>query len=226
MLTKEQAIENLDEIIKKVEFTRLQVSQHKIVQIIGVSKYNTSSDVTCVYQAGQRAFGENKVQDLKQKQDELEDYPISWHFIGILQKNKINNLIDLNPVLMHSLDSLDLAVELDKKLKARNKTMKCLLQINSSYEESKSGVEPSEAVNIYKIIQEKYSNIILKGVMSIGANSDKKEDIVKSFALTKEIFDKCDGAEICSMGMSGDFELAILNGSNMIRVGSGLFKSL
>ena len=226
MLTKEQAIENLDEIIKKVEFTRLQVSQHKIVQIIGVSKYNTSSDVTCVYQAGQRAFGENKVQDLKQKQDELEDYPISWHFIGTLQKNKINNLIDLNPVLMHSLDSLDLAVELDKKLKARNKTMKCLLQINSSYEESKSGVEPSEAVNIYKIIQEKYSNIILKGVMSIGANSDKKEDIVKSFALTKEIFDKCDGAEICSMGMSGDFELAILNGSNMIRVGSGLFKSL
>lgn len=224
MLTKEKAIQNLDEIIKKVEFARLQVSQHKIVQIVGVSKYNTSDDVANVYKAGQRAFGENKVQDLKQKQDELAEYPISWHFIGTLQKNKINNLIDLNPTLMHSLDSLDLAEELDKKLKAKNKTMNCLLQINSAFEDTKSGVEPKDAVKIYETIKEKYTNIKLKGVMSIGANSDDKDKIIKSFRLTKEIFDKCDGAEICSMGMSSDFELAILNGSNMIRVGSGLFK--
>ncbi len=224
MLTKEKAIQNLDEIIRKVEFTRLQVSQHKIVHIVGVSKYNTSNDVVCVYEAGQRAFGENKVQDLKQKQDELEEYPISWHFIGTLQKNKINNLIDANPVLTHSLDSLDLAEELDKKLKIKNKVMNCLLQINSSYEESKSGVDPKDAVEIYHTIQKKYSNICLKGVMSIGAHSEEKEAILRSFRLTKEIFDQCSGAEICSMGMSGDFELAILSGSNMIRVGSGLFK--
>jgi len=224
MLTKEKAIQNLDEIIKKVEFARLQVSPHTIVQIIGVSKYNTSDDVANVYKAGQRAFGENKVQDLKQKQEELDEYPISWHFIGTLQKNKINNLIDLNPTLIHSLDSLDLAEELDKKLKAKNKTMNCLLQINSAFEDTKSGVEPVDAVEVYKIIGEKYTNIKLKGVMSIGANSEDREDIIKSFRITKEIFDKCDGAEICSMGMSGDFELAILHGSNMIRVGSGLFK--
>ncbi len=225
MLTKQKAIQNLDDIIKKVEFARLQVSQHKIVQIVGVSKYNTSDDVANVYKAGQRAFGENKVQDLKQKQEELDEYPISWHFIGTLQKNKINTLIDTNPVLMHSLDSLDLAEELDKKLKAKNKTMNCLVQINSAFEDTKSGVEPKDAVEIYKIIQEKYTNIKLKGVMSIGANSEDREDIIKSFRLTKEIFDKSDGAEICSMGMSGDFELAIACGSNMIRVGSGLFKS-
>lgn len=224
MLTKQKAIQNLDWIIKKVEFARLQVSQHKIVQIVGVSKYNTSEDVACVYEAGQRAFGENKVQDLKEKQDKLQDYPISWHFIGTLQKNKINNLIDANPVLVHSLDSLDLAEELDKKLKIKNKTMNCLLQINSSYEDSKSGVDPKDAVEIYHTIQNKYSNIRLKGVMSIGANSEAKDAILKSFRLTKEIFDKCSGAEICSMGMSGDFELAIACGSNMIRVGSGLFK--
>jgi len=224
MLTKQKAIQNLDEIIKKVEFARLQVSPHTIVQIIGVSKYNTSDDVANVYKAGQRAFGENKVQDLKQKQEELDEYPISWHFIGTLQKNKINNLIDLNPTLIHSLDSLDLAEELDKKLKAKNKTMNCLLQINSAFEDTKSGVEPVDAVEVYKIIGEKYTNIKLKGVMSIGANSEDREDIIKSFRITKEIFDKCDGAEICSMGMSGDFELAILHGSNMIRVGSGLFK--
>ncbi len=224
MLTKENAIQNLDELIKRVEFARLQVSGHKIVQIVGVSKYNTSEDVTCVYNAGQRAFGENKVQDLKSKQDELNDLPISWHFIGTLQKNKINNLIDANPTLTHSLDSLDLAMELDKKLAQKNKTMNCLLQINSSYEDSKSGVDPKDAVEIYKTIQKECSNITLKGVMTIGANSENKNEIMKSFTLTKEIFDQCPDATICSMGMSGDFELAIACGSNMIRVGSGLFK--
>jgi PLP dependent protein len=225
MLTKEKAIKNLDELIKRVEFARLQVSPHTIVQIIGVSKYNTNDDVALLYNCGQRAFGENKVQDLKNKQDELTKLPISWHFIGSLQKNKINNLIDLNPTLIHSLDSLELAQELDKRLKAKNKTIPCLLQINSALEDTKSGVDPKDAVSIYNEIKEKYQNIILKGVMSIGANSDDKNLIVKSFKTTKEIFDRCDGATICSMGMSSDFELAILNGSNMIRVGSGLFKS-
>jgi len=224
MLTKLQAIQNLDEIIKRVEFARLQVSPHTIVQIIGVSKYNTSDDVALLYSAGQRAFGENKVQDLKEKQEKLEELPLSWHFIGTLQKNKINNLIDLNPVLMHSLDSLELAEELDKKLKAKNKMMNCLLQINSAYENTKSGVDPKDAVEIYDTIREKYTNICLKGVMSIGANSEDKKLIKESFKTTKAIFDRCIGATICSMGMSGDFELAILNGSNMIRVGSGLFK--
>jgi hypothetical protein len=126
---------------------------------------------------------------------------------------------------MHSLDSLELAKELNSKLEAKNKTMNCLLQINSSFEDTKSGVTPSEAIDIYNTIKKEYPNIILKGVMSIGANSSDKELINKSFALTKEIFDKCDGAKICSMGMSNDYELAIKNGSNMIRVGSALFKA-
>jgi len=224
-LTKEQATINLDTLITNVEFARVQVNEHHIVQIVGVSKYSTSQDVATLYSVGQRAFGENKVQDLKEKSSDLEDLPLSWHFIGTLQKNKINNLIDLNPVLMHSLDSLELAKELNSKLEAKNKTMNCLLQINSSFEDTKSGVSPSEAVDIYNTIKKEYPNIILKGVMSIGANSSDKELINKSFALTKEIFDKCDGAKICSMGMSNDYELAIKNGSNMIRVGSALFKA-
>jgi pyridoxal phosphate enzyme (YggS family) len=222
-MTIEKSIDNLDAIISKIEFARLQKSDHHIVQLVAISKYSTSEDIKTLYQAGQRAFGENKVQDLKQKMAELEDLPIAWHFVGSLQKNKINNLIDLDPVLMHSLDSLELAQELDKKLKNKNKTMNCLLQINSAYEESKSGVDPKEAVSIYKKIQQNYTNIKLKGVMSIGAHSDDKKIIEKSFQTTKEIFDQIDG-DICSMGMSGDFELAILNGSNMIRVGSALFK--
>jgi len=223
-MTQNQAIENLDKIITKIEFSRLQVNDHHIVQLVAISKYSEASDIKTLYEAGQRAFGENKVQDLKEKQEILKDLPIAWHFVGSLQKNKINNLIDCNPSLMHSLDSLELAQELDKKLKAKNKTMRCLLQINSAYEESKSGVDPKEAVSIYKQIQEKYTNIKLQGIMSIGAHSEDSTKILESFQITRAIFNQCDGATICSMGMSGDFELAIANGSNMIRVGSALFK--
>jgi len=222
-MTKEKAIKNLDEIITKIEFSRLQVNDHHIVQLIAISKYSTSKDIETLYHAGQRAFGENKVQDLKQKQEELAHLPLSWHFVGTLQKNKINNLIDLNPTLMHSLDSLDLAQELDKKLKAKNKTMNCLLQINSAYEDTKSGVDPKNALSIYNEIKENCSNIVLKGVMSIGAHSDERKDIQDSFQTTKTIFEETQST-VCSMGMSSDFEYAIANGSNMIRVGSALFK--
>ena len=223
-MTKQQAIDNLDNIISKIEFSRLQLNDHHIVQLVAVSKYNTAEDIKALYQAGQRAFGENKVQDLKKKQEELQELPISWHFIGNLQKNKINNLIDLNPVLFHALDSLDLALELDKKLKAKDKTMNCLMQINSAYEDTKSGVDPKDAVDIYNEIKTKCTNINLKGIMSIGANSEDKTTIEKSFKTTKNIFEQLKDATICSMGMSGDFETAILNGSNIIRVGSAVFK--
>ena len=225
-MDKITATKNLNNLITKVEAARLRVSEHHIVKIIGVSKYSTSDDVKTLYEVGQRAFGENKVQDLKQKSEALNEYPIEWHFIGTLQKNKINNLLDLNPTLVHSLDSLDLAIELDKKLAQREKKLSCLLQINSSYEESKSGVEPKDAVEIYKKIIEICPNIVLKGVMTIGANSEDEKLIKKSFNITKDIFDilKPLGARYCSMGMSGDFELAIECGSNLIRVGSTLFK--
>lgn len=227
-MNKQTATKNLDEIITKVEGARLKISEHHIVKIIGVSKYSTDADVKILYEAGQRAFGENKVQDLKEKSETLDELPIEWHFVGTLQKNKINNLIDLNPTLVHSLDSLDLALELNKKLDAKNKKMSCLLQINSAFEDTKSGVDPKDAVLIYKQILELCPNIILKGVMCIGANSKDEKLIKESFKLTKNIYDQLVpfGARYCSMGMSSDFELAIACGSNLIRVGSTLFKDL
>ena len=109
-MNKQNATKNLDEIITKVEGARLRISEHHIVKIIGISKYSTTADIATLYEAGQRAFGENKVQDLKQKMEDLDELPIEWHFVGTLQKNKINNLIDLNPSLIHSLDSLELAI--------------------------------------------------------------------------------------------------------------------
>ena len=225
-MNKQTATKNLDEIITKVEGARLRISEHHIVKIIGISKYSTTSDIATLYEAGQRAFGENKVQDLKQKLEELDALPIEWHFVGTLQKNKINNLIDLNPTLIHCLDSLDLAIELNKKLESKNKKLSALLQINSAYEDTKSGVLPEVAIEVYKQVVESCPNIILKGVMSIGAHVNDEKIIRESFKTTKKIFDELVpfGAKYCSMGMSGDFELAIACGSNMIRVGSTLFK--
>ena len=225
-MNKQTATKNLNQLITKVEGARLRISEHHIVKIIGISKYSTSTDVKTLYEAGQRAFGENKVQDLKQKMEELDELPIEWHFVGTLQKNKINNLIDLNPTLIQSLDSLDLALELNKKLEAKNKKLSALLQINSAYEETKSGVMPEVAVEVYKQILKLCPNIILKGVMSIGAHVEDEKIIKESFKTTKRIFDELVpfGAKYCSMGMSSDFELAIACGSNMIRVGSTLFK--
>ena len=221
------ATRNLDNLITKVEAARLRVSEHHIVKIVGISKYSTSEDIRTLYEVGQRAFGENKVQDLKEKSLALEELPIEWHFVGTLQKNKINNLIDLNPTLIHSLDSLELAIELNKKLESRNKKLSALLQINSAYEDTKSGVLPEVAIETYKDILEKCPYINLKGVMSIGAHVEDENTIKKSFQTTKRIFDELVplGARYCSMGMSSDFELAIECGSNLIRVGSTLFKN-
>ena len=213
----------IDQVIRRVEEARLRVSGHHIVKIVAVSKYSTSEEIKALYEIGQRAFGENKVQDLRTKTAELEDLPLEWHFIGNLQKNKINNLIDINPTLFQALDSIELAKELDKKLQTKETTMECLLQINSAKEQSKHGVMPEVALEVYEQIQKECPNISLKGVMSIGAHTEDKKLIQKSFETTHAIFEKIDDAKICSMGMSGDFELAIECGSNMVRLGSIMF---
>ena len=214
----------IDDVIRRVEAARLKVSGHHIVKIVAISKYSTSDAIEKLYNIGQRAFGENRVQDLKIKTTELEDLPLEWHFVGSLQKNKINNLLDIDPTLLHSLDSVELAKELQKKLLTKEMTLDALLQINSAKEESKSGVLPEDAIAIYKEIKEICPNINLKGVMSIGAHSSDKEIIKRSFETTYNIYKKLPAATICSMGMSGDFELAIECGSNMIRLGSIMFE--
>jgi len=213
----------IDDIIRRVESARLKVSEHHIVKILAVSKYSTAQEIEKLYKIGQRAFGENKVQDLREKAKTLEDLPLEWHFIGNLQKNKINNLLDINPTLFQALDSVELAYELQKKLVAKDMILNCLLQVNSAKEESKHGVMPEDAVAIYKQIQKECPNIDLKGVMSIGAHSEDTNIVKKSFQITRKIYDELPHTSICSMGMSGDFELAIECGSNMVRLGSIMF---
>ena len=226
ILDKEHLRANLDEVIWNIEEARISVSEHHIVQLVAVGKYTEVENIATLYELGQRAFGENQVQQLKARMAALEELPLEWHMIGTLQKNKINNLIDLRPALMHSLDSLSLAEELNKKLGAKEAKMHCLLQINSAREETKSGVTPEEARDIYLQIKESCPNITLKGVMTIGAHTDDTKLIQQSFEVTHRIFEDLqkEGASICSMGMSGDYPLAIKCGSNLVRVGSALFK--
>jgi pyridoxal phosphate enzyme (YggS family) len=223
---KEILRSNLDQVLWNLEEARLKVSDHHIVKLVVVGKYTEIENISTLYELGQRAFGENQVQQLKERMGLLENLPLEWHMIGSLQKNKINNLIDLSPSLMHSLDSLSLAEELNKKLIAKDTTMSCLLQINAAEEESKSGFSPEEAYDRYKQIIESYPAIKLKGVMTIGAHTTDTKLIQESFETTHKIYQKLekDGATICSMGMSGDYELAIECGSNLIRVGSAVFK--
>jgi pyridoxal phosphate enzyme (YggS family) len=218
--------DRFDSILTKIEKVRLRVNQHQIIKIIAVSKSVDANAIEQMYQIGQRAFGENRVQDLKSKRETLEYLPLEWHFIGRLQTNKINQLIDLNPSLMHSCDSLQMAQELDKRLLVKNQKMDILLQINSAYEEQKAGVMPEVAKETYENILSTCKNLNLKGVMSIGAHSEDERLIRKSFETTYKLYEELQskGAKHCSMGMSSDFELAVECGSNMLRIGSTLFK--
>jgi len=217
--------QRLDEIFTRIEAVRAKVNEHQIIKLVAVSKSVEIKEVEALYNVGQRAFGENRVQELGRKCAELESLPLEWHFIGRLQKNKINALIELSPALIHSCDSLELALAINQRAHAKSVNLDILLQINSAKEDSKAGVMPESALEIYQQIQESCPNLCLKGVMSIGAHTDNTRIIQKSFEETHDIFEnlKPRRATICSMGMSKDFELAVQCGSNMLRLGSILF---
>jgi len=223
---KEQLRKNLDEVIWNIEQARISINEHHIVKLVAVGKYSDEENIKRLYELGQRAFGENQVQQLESRMRNLEDLPLEWHMLGHLQSNKVNKLIESRPTLFQSLDSLKLAEQLNKKLLEKEQKMNCLLQINAAKEESKSGVHPDEAFDLYQQIQERCPQLRLKGVMSIGAHSNNEKEIQQSFEKTHKIYEslKKDGATICSMGMSNDYELAIKCGSNLVRIGSKIFK--
>ncbi len=219
---------NLEAIIEKIEKARLAYNNKSIIKLVAASKYADANAIKKLYDEGQRAFGENKIQDMTAKAAILEELPIEWHFIGRIQTNKINMLLKANPFLVHSIDSYETAAQIDKRAKVKNMKINALLQINSAKEDTKAGVLPEIATDEYRKIKENLSNINLKGVMTIGAHSEDINEIQTSFTICRKIFDELekDGAKICSMGMSSDFELAIACGSNMLRIGSILFNTL
>lgn len=215
---------HFDAIIERIERARIRVSEHHIVKIVAASKYVDADAIRDLYAIGQRAFGENKVQDLKIKADLLDELPLEWHFIGTLQKNKINQLLSIRPHMIHSIDSLELAHALQERLLRENQSLRALVQVNSAYEESKSGFTPEEFLDRYAQIAHECPNLHLQGIMSIGAHTEDVKIVQNSFETTRALYEKLPNATTCSMGMSGDFELAIQCGSNLVRLGSVLFK--
>ncbi|AGT74313.1 alanine racemase, N-terminal domain protein [Helicobacter pylori SouthAfrica20] len=216
--------QKIDSLIAKIEKARIAYSRHHIVKIVAISKNASLESIQHYYNCSQRAFGENKVQDLKTKMHSLEHLPLEWHMVGSLQENKINTLLSLKPTLLHSLDSLELALKIEKRCETLGVNLNALLQVNSAYEKSKSGVKPEETLDFYSQISETCKRIQLKGLMCIGAHTDDETKIEKSFITTKKLFDQLKNASILSMGMSYDFELAIACGANLLRIGSFLFK--
>lgn len=197
----------------------------KNVRVVAVSKYVGIGEIQALSKYGFAEFGENKVQDLARKCEALRGQNLSWHFIGTLQSNKINLLLRQKPILWQSCNSLALAKAVNQRL---SYTLDTLIEVNSANEASKSGLNADEAVDAYLQIQQECRNLRLCGVMSIGAHSENELEIAKSFEKTHKIYEilQKHGAKLCSMGMSGDFELAIKCGANMVRLGSVLFGAL
>lgn len=210
---------NLNKLLDEIN----ELSNGRKVELVAVSKYVGSKEIKELFNEGQMSFGENRVQDLIKKSDELKELNLNWHFIGTLQTNKINALLKIRPTLWQSCNSLKLAQTVDKRLDYKLDT---LLEINVADEDSKTGLDISLAKESYCAIKESCKNLNLKGIMCIGAHSDDELEVAKSFEKAYAIYESLQnkGAEICSMGMSSDYKIAIKCGSNMLRIGSLLFK--
>tara|TARA_Y100001968_G_C19400584_1_gene740804 strand:- start:629 stop:1285 length:657 start_codon:yes stop_codon:yes gene_type:complete len=201
----------------------------KHVQLIAVSKTKPINDILQAYEIGQRHFGENKVQELNLKQAQLPS-DIYWHMIGHLQTNKVKYIAPYVH-LIHGVDSLKLLKEINKQAKKNNRTINCLLQFHIASESSKFGLSLAEARNILKDESfNDFTNICLKGVMGMASFTTDQNTIDKEFSELKSIFDSIKeivsnktSFDCISMGMSGDYKIAIENGSNMIRIGSTIF---
>lgn len=199
------------------------------VQLVAVSKTKPVSMLMAAYNEGQRHFGENYVQELEQKATEMPD-DINWHYIGPLQSNKAKTLVSIpNLYMVESVDRDKIVLALDKAIAnvGRKSPLKVLVQVNTSGEESKSGCEPGETVDLVKTVQG-CKNLEFSGLMTIGALDDSDEPV--AFRILKEERDKVVDAVgleahtvMLSMGMSNDFEAAIRMGSDSVRVGSTIF---
>jgi len=199
------------------------------IRLVAVTKTHCAETVDLVLQAGIRHFGENKVQEAAQKLPLITQPYDGFHFIGHLQTNKVKALLQLEPCLIHSVDSLHLAREIDKIAGNLNIKQEILLQVNTSGEISKTGVTPYQLLELVHQTA-KFHNLKVMGLMTIGRLSDKAEDSRQDFRLLKELFDSLTHLKIAnlelkwlSMGMTNDFEIAIEEGANLVRIGSAIF---
>ena len=197
------------------------------VLLVAVSKTRTPEEINIAIEAGVTDIGENKVQEIMDKYDDIK--PVRWHMIGHLQTNKVKYIID-KVSMIHSVDSYKLAAEINKRAAACGITMDILLQVNSAQEESKFGISTEETEGLIMQILDSCENIRIRGLMCIAPYADDPEDIKKYFDSVKERYDQFSTIDhpnldfrYLSMGMSHDFPVAIEAGSNLVRVGSAIF---
>ena len=195
----------------------------KKVKIVVVSKTRSKKEILDIYNNDHRDFGENKVQEILEKHEKLPK-DIRWHFIGHLQTNKVKYIIPFIS-LVHSVDSLKLLKEINKRAKAKNKIINCLIQVKIANEESKYGFKINEISDVMSYASE-LEHILIKGLMGMATNTDNNNLIDKEFKLLNTEFKKYKSKifNVLSMGMSNDYKLAINNESNMLRLGSIIFE--
>jgi pyridoxal phosphate enzyme (YggS family) len=203
------------------------------VTLVAVSKTKPVTDLMEAYKAGQRIFGENKIQEMTEKWQQMPK-DIQWHMIGHVQSNKVKYMIPYVS-LIHGVDSLKLLIEINRLAAKWRKKVDCLLQIHIAEEETKFGLDENELEEMLKQVQhdkDQFANIKIVGLMGMATFTDDQTQIKREFLHLKAIFDKhsqmkTDNCHLTtlSMGMSGDYQLAIECGSNMIRIGSSIFGS-
>ena len=195
------------------------------VELVAVSKFHPVEKIKEVYDCGQRVFGENKVQELLSKVNELPN-DIKWHLIGHLQTNKVKFIVPFIDTIQ-SVDSEKLLLEINKEAAKINKKVNVLLQVKIAEEDTKYGLEVQEAKEIFSnYLENKYPNIIITGLMGMATFTDNKNQVKSEFLILKSLFDelsKFKNLEKLSMGMSNDFKIAIECGANSVRIGSAIF---
>ena len=196
------------------------------VKLVAISKTKSAEDIMMAYETGQRIFGENKIQEMSAKYEDLPK-DIKWHMVGHVQSNKIKYMAPYVD-LIHGIDSLKSIKILNKEGAKNNRILNCLLQLKISKEESKFGLGEKQFKEIiYSDEYKEMKNVKIKGLMAMASNTNEKSIIRSEFVHAKKIFDEINNGdksfEILSMGMSNDYKIAIECGSNMIRLGSLIF---
>ena len=194
------------------------------VALVAVSKTKSVEEISQAYEAGQRVFGENKIQEMASKWEELPK-DIAWHMIGHVQSNKVKYMAHFVD-LIHGVDSFKLLKEIQKQAIKHDRTIRCLIQIRIAEEETKFGLPEEELEALLKAAED-LPNVQIVGLMGMATFTDNQEQITSEFNKLKDLYDKVNSASknmnTLSMGMSGDYSIAIECASNMIRVGSKIF---
>jgi len=221
--------ENIDGVLERVAAAaRRSGRSPEDVKVIAVSKTVDAQRAREAVEGGLINLGENRVQELVSKYEQLSDIDVKWHLIGHLQRNKVKYIID-KVFLIHSLESLDLAKEINKRALQHNMTANVLIELNIGQEESKFGLDEDSVYDFVKSM-EQFANIKVLGLMTVAPFSENPENVRCVFRKMKEIFDKISEMKLTntemkylSMGMTNDFEIAIEEGANMVRIGTAIF---